>query len=115
MPQAELCRIARWQQRDIRMLAMATFAAGGCSNEKRPEKQESVEEASAPPPVDPPVSRRSTLSTSAPVQASPVPPPPVTPSREAQMQDDAEASGMTSCVPTSAENVGLLSDGNRTE
>ncbi|WP_116089687.1 hypothetical protein [Sphingomonas crusticola] len=89
------------------LLLAALLGVSGCSDRKPPEQQPSVEqEPAAPPPAVPeavpdPVPQANLAGEETPQK----PPPAEPPSKEAQMQDDAEASGMTSRLPDNAADA----------
>lgn len=100
-----LSNMGRWISGGIVLPALLVVA--GCSGEKPPAEERSVEEnLSDTRPIVPPL---------APVPAAPpapiqtetprIPPPAEPPSADAQMQDDAAASGMTSQITDTDENA----------
>jgi hypothetical protein len=92
------------------LLLPALLAATACSDRKPPEKPQGVEEAPVTsPPETPPTAPAAPLVRAEPSRK---PPPAVAPSKDAQMQEDAEASGMTSRMPAVVDTTDRSEPGN---
>lgn len=103
-------RMGRWVSGGL--LLSAWLVTAGCSDRKPPADERAVEES--PSDTRPVAAPAVPAAPPPPVRAeTPPPTPPAeTPSAEAQMQDDAAASGMTSQIPNIAEDTQPLASEN---
>ena len=100
-----LGRLGRWTSGAL--LLPWLLALGACSDRKPAADQRSVEDnvADSEVVVPPPMPIPRVAPAVVPRETPHTPPPAEAPSHEAQIQDDAAASGMTSPIPDIAENA----------
>src|SRR4051812_46018531 len=100
-----MCKIGR--SMPAALLLPTLLVAAGCSDRKPPVEERSIEEnlADTRPVVSAPVALPAARLAPVPAETPRTPPPAEPPSAEAQMQDDAAASGMTSQIPNTADNA----------